>query len=84
MGLLLFLLYRVIVVAFWLSALSLLCELIVVWLGAHPSKCRGDCCLCLTSCVEVVLLEREVVYFYFVFVKSSVEVPCVRSPVWTL
>ena len=27
-------------------ALSLIpqCEVIVVWLSAHPSKCRGDCC----------------------------------------
>jgi len=33
-----------IVVEFWLSVLSLLCEVIVVWLSAHPSKCRGDCC----------------------------------------
>ena len=34
--------------------------------------------LCLTSCVEVMLLERGVVYFYFAFAKSSVEVPCVE------
>ena len=29
-----------------LLALSLipLCEVIVVWLNAHPSKCRGDSC----------------------------------------
>ena len=27
----------------WLSALSLLCEEIVVWLCAYPSLCRGDC-----------------------------------------
>ena len=33
--------------------------------------------LCLTSCVEVVLLERGVVYSQFVLPKSSVEVPCV-------
>ena len=38
--------------------------------------------LCLASCVEVLLLERGVVYSYFVFAKSSVEVPCVGSPVW--
>ena len=57
---------------FWLSALSLLCEVIVVL------------ALCLASCVEVVvLLERGVVYSYFVFVKSSVEVPYVGGPVWT-
>ena len=31
--------------------------------------------LCLASCVEVVVLERGVVYSKFVFTKSSAEVP---------
>ena len=60
-----------VIVVVWLSALSLLCEVIVVL------------ALCLTSRVEVVVLERGVVYSYFVFVKSLVEVPCVGGPVWT-
>ena len=33
---------KVIVVELWLSALSLLCEVDLVWLSAYPSKCRGD------------------------------------------
>ena len=69
----------------WLSALSLLCEVIVVWLCAHPFLCRGDCyfgfmpcLLCRDGCVK-----RGVVYSKFVSVKSSVEDPCVGGPVWT-
>jgi len=37
-------------------------RLIVVWLCAYPSKCRGDCLLCLASCEEVVFVgERSCV-----------------------
>ena len=62
---------EVIVVIVWISALSLLYEVIVVL------------ALCLASCVKVVVLERGVVYFKFVFTKFSVEVPCVGGPMWT-
>ena len=56
---------------------------IVVWLSAYPSKCRGDLCCALPLSVEVVLVERGVVYSRLYLPKSSVEVPCVGSPVWT-
>ena len=40
--------------------------------------------LCLASCVEVVVLEREELCSpKFVITNSSVEVPCVGGPVWT-
>jgi len=55
---------EVIVVEFWLSVLSLLCEVIVVYLSALSLLCEVILvlALCLTSCVEVVVLERGVVY----------------------
>ena len=39
--------------------------------------------LYLASCVEVVVLERGVVYSKFVIANSSVEVPCVGGHMWT-
>ena len=46
---------------------SLKCEVIFVWLSAYPSKCRGDLFCALPLCVEVVLVERGVVYSRIVF-----------------
>ena len=40
--------------------------------------------LCLASCVELVGCLRGVVYSKIVLPKSSVEVPCMRSLVWTM
>ena len=37
-------------------------RLIVVWLSAHPSKCRGDSCCALPLVKRLYLLERGVVY----------------------
>ena len=34
-----------------------------VWLSAYPSKCRGDLFCALPLSVEVILVERGVVYF---------------------
>jgi len=55
---------EMIVVEFWLSALSLLCEAIVIWLSAISLLCEVIVvlALCLASCVEVIMLERGVVY----------------------
>ena len=39
--------------------------------------------LCLASSERLYLLERGVVYSQLYLLKSSVEVPCVGSPVWT-
>ena len=56
------------VIVVWLSALSLLCEVIVV----VPSLlCRG-CFVGERSCVLLVI-----------FAKFSAEIPCVGGPVWT-
>ena len=44
-----------------LLALSLI-PLIVVWLSAYPSKCRGDSCCALPLMKRLFLLERGVVY----------------------
>ena len=55
---------EVIEVGVWLSALSLLCKVIVIWLSVISLLCEVIVvlALCLTSCVEVVVLERGVVY----------------------
>ena len=53
--------------------LSLICEVDIVVALCLASKCR-DC----------VVFERGVVYSRLLYCpKSSVEVPCVGSPVWT-
>ena len=53
--------------------LSLYYEVDIVVALCLASKCRG-----------CIVFEREVVYFQLLYCpKSSVEVPCVGSPVWT-
>ena len=53
--------------------LSLICEVNFVVALCLASKCRG-----------CVIFERGVVYSRLLYCpKSSVEVPCVGSPVWT-
>ena len=53
--------------------LSLICEVDIVVALCLASKCRG-----------CVVFERGVVYPRLLYCpKSSVEVPCVGSPVWT-
>ena len=51
----------------------------------HPSCVEMIVVLALgpASCVEMVVLEKGVVYSNFVIANSSVEVPCVEGPVWT-
>ena len=44
---------------------SLKCEVIVVWLSAHPSRCRGDCYF--ISCVEVVFVGERSCVLLIVF-----------------
>ena len=53
--------------------LSLICEvdpsfvrLIIVWLSAYPSKCRGDLC-CALPLVRGCIIERGLVYSQVVF-----------------
>ena len=46
-------------------------EVIVFWLCAYY------------SCVEVVVLEKEVIYSKFEIANSLVEVPFMGGPVWT-
>ena len=47
---------------------SLKCEVIVVvWLSAYPSKCRGDFMLCLASSERLYLVERGVCVLPVVF-----------------
>ena len=58
--------------------------LILFWLSVHPSTCRGDSCCVLPLVKRFYLLERGVMYSKVVLPKSSVEVPCVGSPVWTI
>ena len=41
----------------------------IVWLSAHPSKCRGDCCCALPLVKRLYLLERGVVYSKIVLPK---------------
>ena len=60
------------VIEFWVCTFPFCVEVIVIL------------ALCLASCVEVVVLERGVVYSNFVIANSSVEVPFVGGPVWTL
>jgi len=54
------------VIVLWVCVYPFCVKMIVVEFGFMPLSllCRGDCCLalCLASCVEVVVLEREVVY----------------------
>ena len=59
-------------------------RLILFWLSTNPSKCKGDSCCALPLVKRLYLVERGVVYFKVVLPKSSVEVPCVGSPVWTI
>ena len=81
---------------FGFVGIPLSAELSEFWLCAYPSKCRGDCCLakCLIPLsVEVIVVvpyllcrgcfvgERSCVLLV-VFVKSSMEVPCVGGPMW--
>ena len=51
----------------------------------YTSLCRGDCvlALCLAFCVEVVALEKGVIYSKFVIANSSMEVSFVGGLVWT-
>ena len=72
---------EVIVVVLGLEPYPYIMRLIVVWLSAHPSMCRGDSCCALPLMKRLYLLERGVVFSYFVLPKSSVELPCVGSPV---
>ena len=60
-------------------------KVIVFWFCANPScvEVIEFLALCLASFVEVVVLERGVVYSKFVIVNSSVEDPFVGGPVWT-
>ena len=50
---------EVIVVEFWLSALSLLCEVIVVWLGALSLLCEVIVVVSCLLCRSGVVGERS-------------------------
>ena len=58
-------------------------RLIIVWLSAHPYKYRGDLCYALPLVCRLYWLREELCTLKFYLPKSSVEVPCVGSPVWT-
>ena len=61
--------------------LSLYCDVDLVWLSAHPSKCIGDLC-CALPLVRGCLCWREELCTPSLYLpKSSVEVPFVGSPV---
>ena len=59
-------------------------RLIICLAKCHPSKCRGDWVgLCLASNEMLYWLREELCTPGLYLPKSSVEVPCVGSPVWT-
>ena len=67
------------VIVVWLSVLSLLYEVIVVWLGALSLLCEVIVVVPSLLCRGCVVGERSCVLL--LCVKSSVEVPCVEGPV---
>ena len=83
-------------VELWLCALSLKCEVDICLAKCHPSSVeviefvgiplvRGGYCvgLCLASSERLYWLREELCTPKLYLPKSSVEVPCVRSLVWT-
>ena len=86
-----------VIVLVWLSAYPSFVRWIVVWLSAIPLSVeaiefvgiplvRGCICLalCLASSERLYLLREELCTLKLYLPKSSVEVPCVGSPVWTI
>ena len=69
----------------WLSVLSLKCEVIIVLALYLSLICEVDIVLdlCLFSSERLYLLREELCTPKLYLPKSSVEVPCVGSPVWT-